>query len=282
LLVVGYDWENGIWFPVGVDSSISSSGAGYQILSLVVTPLTDGTGTTNNYLGIGGHFDLTMTQGSDSITYHSYALYNLDSGMWVPTPALATDSIIYEAVPTKNNEIYLGGRLLSPSAPTTTEGVAVLNFTTGAYVDVGALNDIAQAILLLTTNAEDDDDSNDYTVVYAGGDFEDMNDFQYGLAGYDFDAYLAGETTNTTWSWAGDNVFSHYYTGNTAQLVYQTGGTGADGNNGYYPVSSSGANNGWWIALLCIFLILVVVGAIGAGVAGFIFYKKRTTYQEIN
>jgi len=280
--VVGYNWKSATWFGIGLTSGISSSGDGYQILSLTVTALTDSTGTTNNYLGIGGHFDVTISQGSTNNVYHSYALYNLDTGDWAPTPPLDTDSIIYEAIPYMDNEIYLGGRMYSPSAPAATEGVVVLNFTTNSFVEVGALQDTAQAILLLTMNTEDDDDSNDYTVVYGGGDFEDVDDYQYGLAAYNFDAYLTGESTNTTWGWAGGNVFSHYYNGNTFELVYETGGAGQNGTNGYYPVSSGGGNNGWWIALLCVLFVLVFVGAIGAGVAGFVYYKKRTTYQEIN
>jgi hypothetical protein len=151
-------------------------------------------GSTNDFLVFGGHFDLYVS----GIEYHSFAVYNIDTGAWVAVPALISDSIIYELIPYVDNGVYVGGRLdLSTGSPI--EGVVVYNYTTNTYNAVGELNDLALAILLVTTNLDDDDDYNDGTVVYAGGDFEDSTtNFQYGLAGYEY----ATDDTNVTWSWA--------------------------------------------------------------------------------
>lgn len=272
--VVIYNWITGEWSGIGIPGSISSSGAGYQILSLGYAQLSTNGGALNDYIAIGGHFDFTVS----GITYHSFALYSM-TGEWLNIASLDTDSIINEIIPYTNNAIYLSGRLQELQAPTVTEGVVLYNYTTNSYVSVGQLNDPALAILLVTLNLDDDDASNDDTIIYAGGDFEDSNNFQYGLAGYEYTT----QNTNLTWAWPGQNVFSHYYFGYTYELVYQTGGSGQNGTNGNYDVDEDdGGGNGWWITLLIFLILGIVVAAVVIPIVAFIYYKKRTVYQEIN
>jgi len=267
--VVYYDRMTNDWHSINIPSTISSTSFAYDINALSVSVI-------NNvyYLAIGGHFEFTVA----GTTYYSFAMCDLSSLSWYPVPTeFAVDSVINSVLIDEISSVYIAGSLKLTSGGTT-EGVFVFDVSTNTYRQVGYLPTVADSIILHT----DDSDDQAVTTIYAGGNF--VNGTKHlGLA-------YTNVQSSSSQSWtraADDSQFFQYYTGDITEMVYATGGVGANNTNGYqssYTVvneSSGGGMSGWGIFFLTAFILLVVLGVIAGAVGGFVYMKKRQNYQEL-
>jgi hypothetical protein len=267
--VVYYDRQSNQWNSINIPSTISSSSFAYDINSLAVSNI-DGV----YYLAIGGHFEFTVA----GTTYYSFAMCDLSSLSWYPVPSeFDVDSVINSVIIDDISNVYIAGSLKLTSGGIT-EGVFVFDVTTSQYRQVGNLPTVADSIILHT----DDSDDQLVTTIYAGGNF--MNGTKHlGLAYTNIQSQ-----PSVAWSRAADDSqFFQYYTGSITNMVYTTGGIGANNTNGYQSsytlitTSSEGGMSGWGIFFLTAFIILVVLGVIGGAIGGLVYMKKRQNYQEL-
>merc|ERR1712137_696262 len=190
-----------------------------------------------------------------------------------------TDTVVNTVLIDGISEIYIAGALQLTQGGIE-EGVFKFDLDTNQYAEVGNLPTEAQSMILHTYDTDDEED--EYTEIYAGGYFVNGTNYM-GLAFTETTA-----SPSTSWNRAArDSQFKNFYSGAINDMVYTSGGIGANNTNGNDPTytpyrSSTGGMSGWGIFFLTAFILLVVVVIVG-GIAGgaFVYMRKRQNYQEL-
>ena len=202
--MIGFDYDKQTFF--GLDIPYVQ---GNTVYSISKSPLNGG-----NYLCVAGKFVFTIA----GTTYHSFAVYNLDSAVWESsyTLDLSIDAYIYNALLNNNGNAILAGQIYEPLPQKASTAQA--NVLSGsALTAIGHLRLTTKSIALYTNALSQE-------TLFAAGEY--YNDT--GIA-----ALLSYPlTTGGSWSYAGkENLLYDYFSLSGAQIFYTSGGKGLNGVN---------------------------------------------------